>query len=255
MEPLNAIRELTFASMLTRIAVSIVLGAILGVERGLKNRPAGLRTYILVCMGACIIMLTNQYVYMAYNTGDPVRMAAQVVSGIGFLGAGSIIVTKQNQIRGLTTAAGLWAASAVGLAIGIGLYEAAVIGGFSILVILRLLNHWDIMIRQRTKNINLYVELRNGKCLVEPEALNSLGFRIIVEDYAIKAAMFGMLYYGKKTLEDGNTVFHDTHTYDGILKPGEDYHVLFSFWKTWLPMEDEFNDLDDVMSIKHEIKG
>ena len=109
MEPLNAIRELTFASMLTRIAVSIVLGAILGVERGLKNRPAGLRTYILVCMGACIIMLTNQYVYMAYNTGDPVRMAAQVVSGIGFLGAGSIIVTKQNQIRGLTTAAGLWA--------------------------------------------------------------------------------------------------------------------------------------------------
>ena len=167
MEPLNAIRELTFASMLTRIAVSIVLGAILGVERGLKNRPAGLRTYILVCMGACIIMLTNQYVYMAYNTGDPVRMAAQVVSGIGFLGAGSIIVTKQNQIRGLTTAAGLWAASAVGLAIGIGLYEAAVIGGFSILVILRLLNHWDIMIRQRTKNINLYVELRNGKCLAE----------------------------------------------------------------------------------------
>lgn len=99
------------------------------------------------------------------------------------------------------------------------------------------------------------IAVEDGKCLVEPEALNSLGFRIIVEDYAIKAAMFGMLYYGKKTLEDGNTVFHDTHTYDGILKPGEDYHVLFSFWKTWLPMEDEFNDLDDVMSIKHEIKG
>ena len=98
------------------------------------------------------------------------------------------------------------------------------------------------------------IAVADGKCVVEPEELHNLGFSIIVEDYAIKAAMFGMLYYGKKTLEDGNTVFHDTHTYDGILKPGEDYHVLFSFWKTWLPMEDEFNDLSDVMAIKHEIK-
>ena len=137
MEGLDEIRELTFLSMLLRIFVSIALGAILGIERGLKNRPAGLRTYILVCMGSCIVMLTNQYVYAAYNTGDPVRMAAQVVSGIGFLGAGSIIVTKQNQIKGLTTAAGLWAAAAVGLAIGIGLYEVALVGGLSILIILR----------------------------------------------------------------------------------------------------------------------
>ena len=165
MEGLDDIRELTFLSMLLRIFVSIALGAILGIERGLKNRPAGLRTYILLCMGSCIIMLTNQYVYAAYETGDPVRMAAQVVSGIGFLGAGSIIVTKQNQIRGLTTAAGLWAASAVGLAIGIGLYEVAIVGGLSILIILRLLNHWDVMIRHRTKSVNLYVELKSGSCL------------------------------------------------------------------------------------------
>lgn len=162
MDGFDEIRELTFSSMLIRIFVSIALGTILGVERGLKNRPAGLRTYILVCMGSCIVMLTNQYVYTAYNTGDPVRMAAQVVSGIGFLGAGSILVTKQNQIKGLTTAAGLWAASAVGLAIGIGLYEVAVVGGLSILVILRVLNHWDMMIRHRTRSINLYVELKNG---------------------------------------------------------------------------------------------
>ena len=157
---LDAIRDLTVCSMLLRLTISIILGAILGIERGLKNRPAGLRTYILVCMGACIIMMTNQYVYAAYNTGDPVRMAAQVVSGIGFLGAGSIIVTKQNQIKGLTTAAGLWAASAVGLAIGIGLYEIAIAGGFAILVILRLLNHWDLLIRQRARSINLYIVLK-----------------------------------------------------------------------------------------------
>ena len=99
------------------------------------------------------------------------------------------------------------------------------------------------------------IEVVDNHCVIEPEELEHLGFNIIVEDYSIKAAMFGMLYYGHKTLEDGNTVFHDTHTYDGLLQPGEDYHVLFSFWKTWLPMEDEFNDLSSVMSIEHEIKG
>ncbi len=97
------------------------------------------------------------------------------------------------------------------------------------------------------------IAVENNKCVVTCEELKAENVAIVTEDYAIKAAMFGMLYYGKKTLEDGNTVFHDTHTYDGLLKPGEDYHVLFSFWKLWLPMEDEFNDLSDIMAINHEI--
>ena len=79
---MDAVRELTVESAMLRIIASIVLGGVLGMERGLKNRPAGLRTYILVCMGACIVMVTNQYVYQAFETGDPVRMAAQVISGI-----------------------------------------------------------------------------------------------------------------------------------------------------------------------------
>ncbi len=99
------------------------------------------------------------------------------------------------------------------------------------------------------------IAVEDGRCILKSDDLLAEGISILTEDYAIKAAMFGMLYYGKKTLEDGNTVFHDTHTYDGLLKPGEDYHVLFSFWKLWLPMEDEFNNLSDIMSIKHEIKG
>jgi hypothetical protein len=77
-------------------------------------------------------MLTNQYVYQVFDTGDPVRMGAQVVNGIGFLGAGTIIVTRRNQIKGLTTAAGLWTSAGVGLALGIGFYEAAFIGGFAV---------------------------------------------------------------------------------------------------------------------------
>ena len=118
------LRDVTLIAVLVRIIVSFVLGGMLGMERGLKQRPAGLRTYMLVCVGACMIMLTNQYVVQVYPGGDPVRMGAQVVSGIGFLGAGTIIVTRHNQIKGLTTAAGLWAAAAVGLATGIGFYEA-----------------------------------------------------------------------------------------------------------------------------------
>ncbi|HOS18030.1 MAG TPA: MgtC/SapB family protein, partial [Clostridia bacterium] len=81
-----AVRELTYASLAVRILASILLGGMIGLDRGLKNRPAGLRTYMLVCLGACIVMITNQYVFQAFGVGDPVRMGAQVVSGIGFLG-------------------------------------------------------------------------------------------------------------------------------------------------------------------------
>lgn len=156
---MDEIRFLTDGAIAFRILFSLLLGGILGLERGLKNRPAGLRTYILVCMGSCIVMMTNQYVYQVYDTGDPVRMAAQVISGIGFLGAGTIIVTRRNQIKGLTTAAGLWASACVGLSIGIGLYEVAVIGGVAIFVVLTLLNHWDFFIRNRARDAEAYVEI------------------------------------------------------------------------------------------------
>lgn len=117
--------EITQTSVVIRILAAITVGGLIDLERGMKNRPAGLRTYMLVCVGACLIMLTNQYIYQFTGAGDPMRLGAQVVSGIGFLGAGTIIVTKHNQIKGLTTAAGLWTAAGVGLALGIGFYEAA----------------------------------------------------------------------------------------------------------------------------------
>ncbi len=157
-----AVRELTIASLVLRILFSIVLGGAIGLERGLKNRAAGLRTYMLVCMGACIVMVTNQYIYQAYGTGDPVRMGAQVVSGIGFLGAGSIIVTARNQIKGLTTAAGLWASACVGLAVGIGLYEVALMGTASIFIILTLMHNIDDKLRHNSKRLDVYVELKKG---------------------------------------------------------------------------------------------
>lgn len=152
-------REITYLSVLVRILASILIGGLIGLERGMKNRPAGLRTYMLVCVGACLIMLTNQYVYQSAGVGDPMRLGAQVVSGIGFLGAGTIIVTKHNQIKGLTTAAGLWASAGVGLALGIGFYEGAFTAAAGIFVILTVLQRWEAKVQRKRRLLDLYVEL------------------------------------------------------------------------------------------------
>ena len=153
------LREVTYLAVAIRIFAAVLIGGILGLERGMKNRPAGLRTYMLVCVGACVIMLTNQYIYQAAGTGDPVRMGAQVVSGIGFLGAGTIIVTRRNQIKGLTTAAGLWSAAGVGLALGVGFYEAAIAGTLAVFVVMTLLQKFDNKLHRKSKQLEAYIEL------------------------------------------------------------------------------------------------
>lgn len=161
------VREITYAVVGLRIMAALLLGGILGLERGLKNRPAGLRTYMLVCVGACLIMLINQYTYQVFGVGDPVRMGSQVVSGIGFLGAGTIIVTRRSQIKGLTTAAGLWTAAAVGLAVGIGFYEAAFLGGIITFVVLTLLHKLDSWMHKTARYLELYIELSPAVGLTE----------------------------------------------------------------------------------------
>ncbi len=156
------LRELTYLAVALRILAALITGGILGLERGMKNRPAGLRTYMLVCVGSCLIMLTNQYIYQCTGAGDPVRLGAQVVSGIGFLGAGTIVVTRHNQIKGLTTAAGLWASAGVGLALGVGFYEAAVTASLGIYMILAILQRLDSRVHKKIRVLELYVELQNS---------------------------------------------------------------------------------------------
>ena len=153
------LREVTLLAVVLRIIVAAIIGGLMGLERELKNRPAGLRTYMVVCLGACLIMMTNHYVCQVFNTGDPVRLGAQVVSGIGFLGAGTIIVTRHRQIKGLTTAAGLWAAAGVGLALGVGFYEAAIAGALAIFVVIALLQRLDSIMHKRAKRAEVYFEL------------------------------------------------------------------------------------------------
>ena len=153
------LREVTYLAVILRLVMAMICGGAIGLERGLKNRPAGMRTYMLVCVGSCLVMLTNQYLFQVSQSGDPMRLGAQVVSGIGFLGAGTIIVTRHNQIKGLTTAAGLWASAGVGLALGVGFYEAAVTAGFVIFFVLTCLQRWDDKMHRNTKVMEVYIEL------------------------------------------------------------------------------------------------
>ena len=153
------LRELTYLTIALRIFSAVILGGLIGLERGMKNRAAGLRTHMLVCVGACLIMVTNQFIYQTTGTGDPVRMGAQVISGIGFLGAGTIMVTRRHQVKGLTTAAGLWTAAGVGLALGIGFYEAAIVGSVAVFCVMTLMQKMDNRVHRKTKDFDLFVEL------------------------------------------------------------------------------------------------
>ncbi len=146
-----------------KIVLAMIAGGILGLEREFKNRPAGLRTFMLVSVGSTLVMLTNQYVCDTYShlNIDPTRMGAQVISGIGFLGVGTIIVTRRNHVKGLTTAAGLWASACIGLAIGIGFYSGAIITCIGVLLTMRGMNNIDNIILSKRKYIEVYVEFES----------------------------------------------------------------------------------------------
>ena len=135
MEILDYLRQFNAASVFFRMTMAVICGGIIGMDREHKHRPAGFRTYMLVCMGAALTMLLGQYEDMMLHTQwasawgtvgqstDVSRMGAQVINGIGFLGTGTILVTGQQEVKGLTTAAGLWSSACMGLAIGAGFYE------------------------------------------------------------------------------------------------------------------------------------
>ena len=145
-------------SVLFRLAASVLCGGIIGFDRGRKRRPAGFRTHMIVCLGAALTMLISQHMFWRGYTTDLSRLGAQVVSGIGFLGAGTIIVTGRQQIKGLTTAAGLWASACMGLAIGAGFYFGALVGFLLILLTMSALTYIEGKVIASARNMNIYVE-------------------------------------------------------------------------------------------------
>jgi len=158
-------QELNSLSILVRLIIAIICGGVVGLERGQKNRPAGFRTYMLVSMGSALVMIVSQYISITFGNTDMTRMGAQVVSGIGFLGAGTIIVTSKMKVKGLTTAAGLWAVACMGIAIGIGFYSAAIISCVLIFVLLTVFRVLETKMGQKSRQMNLYLELKNVHCL------------------------------------------------------------------------------------------
>lgn len=152
-----------------KMLLASICGGLIGTEREMKGRPAGLKTFSLVCLGATLIMITNDYIfkYVTNGTGDVVRMAAQVISGIGFLGAGSIMVTGHNQVKGLTTAAALWVTAALGIAIGSGFYRGAIAGLVIIYVSSCVYKYIDYKIMRCSRVMRLYVEAQAEEFMLE----------------------------------------------------------------------------------------
>ena len=163
--------ELTFWDVAIRLMLASVCGGIIGINRGLKNRSAGIRTHTIICMGSALTIILGIYLSVMVgrwdikSTADVSRIGAQVISGIGFIGVGTIMVTGKQKVKGLTTAAGLWASACMGLAIGAGFYLASIIGCAFILMTVVLFSRLEHVMFAKSRNVNLYVEFEHIDCV------------------------------------------------------------------------------------------
>ena len=162
----DSLRDVNMVSVTVRMILAVLCGGVIGIEREYKRRPAGFRTHILICLGAAMTTLTSQFLYLElhYYT-DMARLGAQVVAGVGFIGAGTIIVTQRQRVKGLTTAAGLWASAIIGLAIGGGFYEGALFATFLIILAELLFSKLEYRMLENAPEINLYMEYTDRSCL------------------------------------------------------------------------------------------
>ncbi len=156
-------REMSFFAVTVRMLTAALCGGLIGMERELKRRPAGFRTHILVCVGGSMTVLTNLYLFQVMHLyTDISRMGAQVIAGISFIGAGTIIVSKHRRVKGLTTAAGLWTVGIIGLVCGAGYIELALFVSAMVLVAEIFLSRMEYRFARRIRDVNLYVEYRES---------------------------------------------------------------------------------------------
>lgn len=184
----DGLRDVTLAAVAVRMILSVICGGLIGLERAYKRRPAGFRTHILICLGAAITTLTSQFLYlnMHYYT-DMARLGAQVVAGIGFIGAGTIMVTRQRRVKGLTTAAGLWASAIIGLSLGAGFYEGGLVATALVMFAESLLARLEYKIMDNVPEINLYLEY-SGKASLEQVLKLFRENQVTVQDIEITRA-------------------------------------------------------------------
>lgn len=174
---LSGLRELNLVSLMLRVLLAMLLGGYIGLERERHGRAAGFRTYMLVALGAAMTVILSQYLNLmlqgpwaetAERLGaktDVSRFGAQVINGVGFLGAGTVIVTNRQEVKGLTTAAGLWASACMGLVLGAGFYECAIVGFLLIAVCMELLPYVETIILSAARNMNIHIEAYTVECV------------------------------------------------------------------------------------------
>jgi len=165
-----------------KLVLAMVLGGLVGLEREITNRPAGFRTHTLVCMGSTLVMVTSMHLFRLYHdivNLDPARLGAQVISGIGFLGAGTILKDK-TRVRGLTTAASLWVVACIGLAVGAGLYGLSILVAVLAYVTLILLKKMEGFLKQRSEIEEIELDIRNvpGQIAKVTECMGRLNVQI-----------------------------------------------------------------------------
>ena len=163
-EFIDILREFSLLTVAVRLLLALILGGLIGLERERNRQAAGLRTHILVCMAATMTMLIGVYAKEAIDlTTDPLRIGAQVVSGIGFIGAGAIMVRSGRHIKGVTTASGLWCTAAIGLALGIGFYEGALICVVIVLIVMSFLKKLDRTLLFKDTDSYIYFEVKGSE--------------------------------------------------------------------------------------------
>lgn len=163
-EIIEFLRDFNIITIAIRLVLAMILGGTIGIERGKQGRAAGMRTHILVCLGSALAAMLGLYTteVLGYSN-DPLRIAAQVVSGIGFLGVGTILLKGRFQITGLTTAAGLWCAAAMGLALGTGFYEGAFIVFLCAILTITIVSRLESKINRKYRRFGMYVEITSDR--------------------------------------------------------------------------------------------
>ena len=163
-ELLEYLREFNMWSITLRLVFAILIGGFIGIERGKQGRAAGMRTHILVCLGATLTTMIGFFITQVLQySGDPMRISAQVISGIGFLGVGTILLKGRFQITGLTTAAGLWATAAIGIALGAGFYEGALITTLAAIITVTVLHKLEFYLGKNQTRFGIYVEIDSDR--------------------------------------------------------------------------------------------
>ena len=163
-EFIDFMHEINIWTVIIRICLATIMGGFIGIERFKQGRAAGMRTHILVALGATLSSMIGLFLYLEMGmSNDPTRIAAQVVSGIGFLGMGTILVKGRFQITGLTTAAGLWATAAIGLALGMGFYTGAIATFVCAVLTITIMSKLEYILTKRYNRFGIYVEIKSDE--------------------------------------------------------------------------------------------